>query len=262
MNAASEAKLKTPMPAVSGPLLRAEAIHKSYPMGATQLEVLRYCDLQVRPSEFVAIMGKSGSGKSTLLHILGALDVPQKGQVYFHGRPIFAPPERRRLRTGLSDVLSDAERRRNDLRRTAFGFVFQFYHLLPDLNVLENVLLPRMVATPTFTWRGSKGAARQDALDILQRVGLSERIKHKPSELSGGECQRAAIARALVHQPQILLADEPTGNLDAEAGANIMSILTKLHGEGQTIVMVTHDPGIAEYADRVLVLESGRLHPA
>ena len=262
MNAASAAKLETSTPTAGGPLLRAEAIHKSYPMGATQLEVLRYCDIQVRSSEFVAVMGKSGSGKSTLLHILGALDVPQKGQVYFHGQAVFAPPDRRRLRTGISDVLSDAERRRNHLRRSAFGFVFQFYHLLPDLNVLENVLLPRRVATSTFAWRGIRSAARRDALDILQRVGLSERVKHKPNELSGGECQRAAIARALVHQPQILFADEPTGNLDAEAGANIMSILANLHTEGQTIVMVTHDPGIAEYADRVLVLDNGRLHPA
>lgn len=276
------------MPAVGGPLLRAEAIHKSYPMGATQLEVLRNCDLLVGLNEFIAIMGKSGSGKSTLLHILGALDVPQGGQVYFRGAPMFESREKwwalasrvdvvaRKLHRLLSvpwyvfpirglarvGIAHFAERRRVLLRRRYFGFVFQFYHLLPDLNVLENVLLPRMVATSTLAWGRSKRAARQDALDILQRVGLSKRIKHKPNELSGGECQRAAIARALVHKPSILFADEPTGNLDAEAGANIMSILTKLHGEGQTIVMVTHDPGIAEYADRVLVLESGRLHPA
>jgi lipoprotein-releasing system ATP-binding protein len=230
-------------------------------MGATLLDVLHSCDLQVKTSEFVAIMGKSGSGKSTMLHILGALDVPQKGQVYFQGKPVFAPASRRRLRTGISDVFSDAERRRSQLRRTAFGFVFQFYHLLPDLNVRENVLLPRMVASSTLAWGSDRGSAQQDALEILRRVGLSARIKHRPNELSGGECQRVAIARALVHKPQILFADEPTGNLDAEAGANIMSILKGLHREGQTIVMVTHDPGIAEHADRVLVLESGRLRP-
>jgi ABC-type lipoprotein export system ATPase subunit len=231
-------------------------------MGRTQLEVLRNCELRVDPGEFVAIMGKSGSGKSTLLHILGALDVPQKGQVHFQGQAVFAPVGRRRLHTGITDVLSEAERWRNHLRCTAFGFVFQLYHLLPDLNVLENVLLSRMVGSGILEWGRRQTAARQDAMSILQRVGLAERLKHKPGELSGGECQRAAIARALVHQPQILFADEPTGNLDAEAGANIMSILTGLHQEGQTIVMVTHDPGIAQYADRTLVLENGRLRPA
>jgi lipoprotein-releasing system ATP-binding protein len=244
------------------PLLRAVNVFKSYPMGPSELKVLQDCTLYVDPGEFVAIMGKSGSGKSTLLHILGALDVPQKGQVTFQGAPVFAPPERRRLRTSIGDVLSGAERRRNQLRRAAFGFVFQFYHLLPDLNVLENVLLPRMVLSSTFDWGREKHAARQDALEILRRVGLADRLKHKPNELSGGERQRVAIARALVHKPAILFADEPTGNLDAEAGTNIMSILIRLHGEGQTIVMVTHDPAIAQYADRVLALKDGRLQAA
>ena len=244
---------------MSNALLHADALEKSYQMGRARLDVLRGCELNVREGEFIAIMGKSGSGKSTLLHVLGALDVPQKGQVHFQTKPVFAPPGGRRLHTSISDVFSDAERRRNHLRRTAFGFVFQFYHLLPDLNVLENVLLPRMVTSSTLKWGREKRAAQQDALDILQRVGLSKRIKHKPNELSGGECQRVAIARALVHRPEILLADEPTGNLDAEAGANIMAILTGLHREGQTIVMVTHDPGIAKLADRLLVLENGCL---
>jgi ABC-type lipoprotein export system ATPase subunit len=247
-------------PATVQPLLRAVDIFKSYRMGPSELRVLQKCALHVDPGEFVAIMGKSGSGKSTLLHILGALDVPQKGQVYFRGQQIFAAPGRRRLRTGITDVFSDADRRRNHLRRTAFGFVFQFYHLLPDLDVLENVLLPRMVASSVLDWPRTRAAAGGDALEILKRVGLAERLKHKPGELSGGERQRVAIARALVIKPQILFADEPTGNLDAEAGANIMSILTRLHREGQTIVMVTHDPGIAGYADRVLLLEDGRLH--
>jgi lipoprotein-releasing system ATP-binding protein len=262
MNATSVIQSERSTTTVGGPLLRAEAVYKAYPMGRTRLEVLRNCDLRVDASEFVAIMGKSGSGKSTLLHILGALDVPQKGQVHFQGQPVFAPPGQRRLYTGITDVFSDAEWRRNHLRRTAFGFVFQFYHLLPDLNVLENVLLPRMVASGIFEWTRKKAAARRDALEIVKHVGLTERLKHRPAELSGGECQRVAIARALVHHPQILFADEPTGNLDAEAGANIMSILSRLHKEGQTIVMVTHDPGIASYADRTLVLEGGRLRPA
>jgi ABC-type lipoprotein export system ATPase subunit len=262
MNAATAIPSERSTTTVGAALLRAEAVYKAYPMGRTRLEVLRNCDLRVDAGEFVAIMGKSGSGKSTLLHILGALDVPQKGQVHFRGAPVFAPPGKRRLYTGITDVFSDAERRRNQLRRTAFGFVFQLYHLLPDLNVLENVLLSRMVESGVLEWSRKKPAARQDALEILNRVGLAERLKHKPSELSGGECQRVAIARALVHHPQILFADEPTGNLDAEAGANIMSILTGLHKEGQTIAMVTHDPGIAQYADRTLVLENGRLRSA
>jgi ABC-type lipoprotein export system ATPase subunit len=240
-------------------LLVAYGICKSYVMGRVQLQVLRGCDLQLAPGEFVAIMGKSGSGKSTLLHVLGALDVPQDGQVLFAGEPIFAPPQRRRLQTGLTDVFSAAERHRIRLRRRAFGFVFQLYYLLPELNVLENVVLTRMVGTSTFAWGASRKAARQDALEMLTRVGLADRLKHRPSELSGGERQRVAIARALVHKPRILFADEPTGNLDAEAGRKIMDLIAELHREGQTIALVTHDPSVARYADRTLVLESGKL---
>ena len=262
MNATSETQLDGSKPAATGVLLRASNIFKSYEMGSTELQVLQDCTLHVNAGEFVAIMGKSGCGKSTLLHILGALDVPQKGQVHFDGQEIFAPPRQRRMRTGLTDIFSAAERRRNYLRRTRFGFVFQFYHLLPDLNVLENAFLPLMVDCPTFGWAARRSSAQQEAREILARVGLAERLTHKPGELSGGERQRVAIARALVHKPRVLFADEPTGNLDAEAGANIMSILTDLHREGQTIVMVTHDPGIAEYADRVLMLENGRLQTA
>lgn len=247
---------------MSDALLAAEGLHKAYVMGRSTLEVLRGCHLAVAAGEFVAIMGKSGSGKSTLLHILGALDVPQEGQVYFDGAPVFAPPGARRLRSGPADVLSAAERRRIQLRRRAFGFVFQFYHLLPELNVLENVLLTRMVGTGTLAWWRAGRSARRDALEILGRVGLADRLKHRPGELSGGERQRVALARALVHRPRILFADEPTGNLDAEAGRNIMSLLSELHGEGQTIVMVTHDPGVAEHADRTLLLAGGRLRPA
>ncbi len=242
-----------------GPLLRAAGLHKWYVMGHSRLMVLRDCDLDVQEGEFVAIMGKSGSGKSTLLHILGALDVPQRGQVYFEGQAVFAEEARRRVRVGISDVLARAERHRNRLRRKAFGFVFQFYHLLPDLNVLENVLLTRMIGAGVLGWARQRAAARQDALRLLERVGLADRLKHKPNELSGGERQRVALARALVHGPRVLLADEPTGNLDAEAGTNIMQILKSLHEEGQTIVMVTHDPSVAAYADRTLLLSDGKL---
>lgn len=241
------------------PLLQAERVVKSYRMGPTDLIVLRECSLSVAAGEFVAIMGKSGSGKSTLLHILGALDVPQLGEVLFEQQPIFAPQGRRWLRTHALDVLSHHERRRNRLRRSSFGFVFQFYHLLPDLNVLENVLLTRMVATPVWRWAGVRRAARDAALDILDRVGLGGRLRHRPSELSGGERQRVAVARALVHQPRILFADEPTGNLDADSGASLMAIFKELHRAGQTIVLVTHDASVAAAADRVLMLENGKL---
>jgi ABC-type lipoprotein export system ATPase subunit len=156
-------------------------------------------------------------------------------------------------------LLQVLERRRTQLRRHLFGFVFQFYYLLPELNVLENVMVARQVGSSTLGWLGNRTAARRDALAILERVGLSERLRHRPNELSGGERQRVAIARALVHRPRILFADEPTGNLDAEAGASLMSLLKDLHHAGQTIIMVTHDPGIASQADRVLRLEDGRL---
>ena len=160
------------------------------------------------------------------------------------------------LRLVLAQIV---EQGRVRLRRRDFGFVFQFYHLLPELNVFENVLLARMVGAGTAAWPGRRGTARQETLKILQRVGLAERLKHRPSELSGGERQRVAIARALVHRPKILFADEPTGNLDAAAGAELIALLKGLHTDGQTIVMVTHDPGIAAQADRILRLDNGVL---
>lgn len=239
--------------------LVATNLRKYYRMGQTRLEVLRDCSLRVAPGEFVAIMGKSGSGKSTLLHILGALDVPQEGELTFDGEPVFAPEGRRRLRASITDVFSAQERRRNALRRSEFGFVFQFYHLLPELTVLENVLITRMIGTPLRRWGGVRRQARQDAEAILARVGLAERLRHKPGELSGGERQRCAIARALVHQPKILFADEPTGNLDAQVGGTIMDLLSGLHADGQTMVLVTHDPSVAARGDRTLKLERGKL---
>ncbi|MBK9118795.1 MAG: ABC transporter ATP-binding protein [Phycisphaerales bacterium] len=242
------------------PLLAAEGLHKLYRMGRARVHVLRGCDLAIAPGEFVAIMGKSGSGKSTLLHILGALDVPEQGNVLFRGWPVFAPPGRRSFQTSPFDIFSSYERRRIEYRRRHFGFVFQFYHLLPELNVLENVVLARMIGSSSFVWPAARRAARTDALGILARVGLGHRLTHHPNELSGGERQRVAIARALVHRPRILFADEPTGNLDQEAGAALLQLLKGLHTEGQAIVMVTHDASVAAQADRVLLLEQGRLH--
>jgi lipoprotein-releasing system ATP-binding protein len=188
-------------------------------------------------------MGASGSGKSTLLHLMGALDVPDAGTVKFEGRDVFA----------------GGSRERDRLRNAVFGFVFQFYHLLPELNVLENVLLPCMVGTSIFGWPSRRGELRRQAAAMLERIGLSERLSHRPNELSGGERQRVAIARALANRPQVLLADEPTGNLDAVTGREILSVLKSLNQEGQTIVMVTHDPLVAASAHRIVSLVDGRI---
>ena len=193
--------------------------------------------------EFLAIMGASGSGKSTLLHLLGALDVPSEGNVYFEGKDIFA----------------QGAAQRNKYRNETFGFVFQFYHLLPELRVLENVLLPQMVRTPMLRWIKERKAAKAAAMEMLNTMGLEHRIKHRPNELSGGEQQRVAIARALVNRPPVLLADEPTGNLDKKTGKEILTIFKQLNEQGQTIVMVTHDHWVASQADRVMTLADGRI---
>jgi len=210
-------------------------------MGRGRLKVLRGASLSVKAGEFVVIMGASGSGKSTLLHLLGALDTPDRGEIEFRGRSLFEQP---------SSV-------RNDYRNHEVGFVFQFYHLLPELNVLENVAIPRLVSHGFFGWRSAKRTSFADARELLDRVGLAERAKHRPSELSGGEMQRVAIARALLNRPALLLADEPTGNLDARIGAEILALLREFNRAGQTVVMVTHDAGVAEQADRRVRLADG-----
>ncbi|MCH7701275.1 MAG: ABC transporter ATP-binding protein [Planctomycetes bacterium] len=224
-------------------ILRASDVSKSYQMGKSPLHVLRGVSLTVRTGEFVAIMGSSGCGKSTLLHILGALDPPDKGTVEFEGR----------------NVYEISRRQRNALRNNAIGFIFQFYHLLPELNVLENIMVPRLVGTSILAWRSKRAAIRKDVERVLEQVGLTGRLKHRPDELSGGERQRAAIARAIVNQPRLLLADEPTGNLDVQTGKRILAILTRLNEQGQTIVMVTHDPAIAALAHRRVHLADGRV---
>lgn len=230
---------------MSNRIVHATNLHKSYRLGKTTLKVLRGLSMSVQRGEFVAIMGSSGSGKSTLLHLLGALDVPDSGTVHFEGRDVFA----------------GTNAQRDSLRNRTFGFVFQFYHLLPELNVLENVILPCMVGRTVTQWPGSKGEHRRVCRELLDRMGLEQRLKHRPNELSGGERQRVAIARALANQPQVLLADEPTGNLDAVTGRDIMGILKKLNDEGQTIVMVTHDPQVAATAHRLVTLTDGRIAP-
>ena len=222
-------------------LLRAKGLHKTYLMGKNQVRVLRSASLDARRGEFVAIMGASGSGKSTLLHILGALDTPDRGTVEFEGVDLFAWSAFDRQTYCNRDV----------------GFIFQFYHLFPELNALENVVIPRLVAHSAWSWLTARRQAHRDAEAILERVGLCDRTKHRPSELSGGERQRVAIARALINHPALLLADEPTGNLDAVIGGEIMALLCELNAGGQTIIMVTHDPLVASQAHRRVELKDG-----
>jgi ABC-type lipoprotein export system ATPase subunit len=224
-------------------LLTAEGLHKSYRMGSTQVKVLKGIDLAVKKGEFVAIVGASGSGKSTLLHILGALDRPNKGIVTFEKR----------------DLSRFSGGELNRFRNKTIGFVFQFYHLLDELSVLENVYLPAMTGRSVIGWFSCRKWAKNRARELLAQLGLTERAGHKPYQLSGGERQRVAIGRALMNEPTLLLADEPTGNLDSAAGNGILEILERLNGAGQTVVMVTHDERIAQRAGRIITLVDGKI---
>jgi lipoprotein-releasing system ATP-binding protein len=225
-------------------LIEMTNIHKAYQMGPSRLTVLRGASLSVSDGEFVAIMGASGSGKSTLLHIAGALDHPDEGRVLFRGE----------------SLLDMSRWSRHALRNRAFGFVFQFYHLLPELNVLENVMLPAMIRAPFWKALVRARPRKAQAIELLEAFGLTERLKHRPSQLSGGERQRVAIARALINRPALLLADEPTGNLDSKTGRTILDVLIGLHKKhGQSILLVTHDPHVAEHADRVVTLDDGKV---
>ena len=224
--------------------LSAEGLFKSYRKGKSPVPVLHGVDVEVEHGEFVAIVGASGSDKSTLLHVLGQLDAPDSGQIHLDGRRI--------------DHVS--ERQRDQLRNRTFGFIFQFYHLLPEFTTLENVLSPLMIRYGMFGYLARKQQLEQRAKGLLERVGLGHRLTHRPCELSGGEMQRAAIARALASQPEVLLADEPTGNLDAANGQSVLDLLRDLNREqGLTMIMVTHDPHVAAQADRVIKLVDGRV---
>jgi len=227
-------------------ILEARNVQKTYQLGPSVLRVLSGVSLRVERGEFLAIIGSSGSGKSTLLHLLGALDEPDVGTIRYQG----------------VDIFSMAEAQRDALRNGAFGFVFQFYHLLPELNVLENVLLPQMTGSPVGVWFSSRGAALARARELLGLLGLGARLEHRPNQLSGGERQRVAIARALMNRPSILLADEPTGNLDAATGREILGVFERLHRDGQTIVLVTHEQYVAQRAQRVVRLVEGVLQAA
>ena len=219
-------------------VLKCRSVVRRFREGDSVLEVLSGVDLTIEPAERVAIIGASGSGKTTLLQIMGGLDDPDEGEVFIDGQ----------LMHGSSEVS------KGDLRNRYIGFVYQFHHLLPEFTAQENVAMPLLIR------REAKADALQQAKDLLARVGLGERLTHKPGELSGGERQRAAVARALITRPQLVLADEPTGNLDAGNGEHVLKLMLELNEELQTsLVIVTHDHSIAARMDRVLVLEDGKL---
>ena len=218
-------------------ILQAEKLDRSYTIGKTTLNVLKGVSLEVKAGETVAIMGESGSGKSTLLHVLGGLDNPKAGKVLFKGQSVY----------GMSPA------RRSRFRATNVGFVFQSFHLLPELDILENVALPAMA-------QRSAGNPKERAAELLKEVGLGERIGHRPQELSGGEQQRAALARALMNEPDIVFCDEPTGNLDSKTGDKVLHYLFQLvAGRGHTLVLVTHSKDVAARCSRQLVLKDGIL---
>ena len=223
------------------PLIRLNNIKRTYLMGRVPVSALQGVDLDIADGEMVAIMGPSGSGKTTLLNILGLLDTPSVGSYKLAGDEVAKLPDRRR----------------SQLRNKRFGFVFQVYNLLPRLTAAENVMIP-------LVYGGVKKRDRRPRAEAaLEAVGLKDRVRHRPSELSGGEQQRVAIARALVNEPSVILADEPTGNLDSKAGAAIMDLLQQLHEERKvTVILVTHDPNVAKPAERVVRLSDGQVDAA
>ncbi len=218
-------------------LVHAVDISKAYTVGKKRLSILNHINFSVQAGEFVTVMGPSGSGKSTLLHILGCLDHPSEGDYRFDG----------------NDMLHATDRELSHLRATKIGFVFQTFNLVSTLNIYENVALP-------FIYNSmNTAAAHQRITEAVQQVGLGERLSHKPAQLSGGEMQRVAIARAISIRPKLILADEPTGNLDTDTGAEILSLFKQLHQQGATIVMVTHDPNVAKQAQRRIRMIDGKI---
>ncbi len=223
---------------MTDPVLECRSVVRRFNEGASTLTVLNGVDFRVEPAERVAIIGTSGSGKTTLLQIMGGLDEPDEGEVFINGEAMHGTNEAAK----------------GDLRNRNVGFVYQFHHLLPEFTAAENVAMPLMIR------RESRASAIQQAGELLGRVGLGERLNHKPGELSGGERQRAAVARALITKPQLVLADEPTGNLDAGNGGHVLKLMLELNEELKTsLIVVTHDHSIAERMDRILVLEDGQL---
>ncbi len=229
---------------VTAAQLVAAQVCKSYRKHKIEIPVLRGLDLAVEAGSFLSIVGASGSGKSTLLHLLGTLDHPDEGQIWLEGQRIDHLPRRSR----------------DHLRNQVFGFIFQFYHLLPELNVVQNVAMPLLIQHSVMGWCMKRKPLLHRAEALIERMGLAHRKRHRPRELSGGEMQRAAIARALVAGPRILLADEPTGNLDVATGTEIVRLLFDLNREeGLTIIMVTHNMELASKADRMVKMTEGRV---
>ena len=225
-------------------LLRVDNVEHAYRTGDTTLRVLKGVSLDLMEGEILAIVGPSGSGKSTLLHLMGFLDRPTAGEVSFRGAKL-----------SQTDTEEQAY-----IRNHKFGFVFQMYHLLPELNALENTLVPLMIRTGIFEWIGKGAAHRRRAKELLEKLGLGERLHHRPHQLSGGERQRVAIARALIGDPEVVFCDEPTGNLDAATSKEIQELITRLSKEtGKTFVIVSHDPAVATLAGRVIRLVDGRI---
>lgn len=225
-------------------ILEAKDLYKSYFEGGQELAVLRGINLEVDKGEMVFVMGPSGAGKSTLLHLLGALDKPTAGEVHLGGENLYQLKERERAK----------------LRNEKVGFIFQFYYLLPEFSARENVLMPALIAAGSRSRAGQGSAAiKEKAMGMLKEVGLGERVNHRPSQLSGGEEQRVAIARALINDPEIVFADEPTGNLDEENGRSIMQLIRRLNErKKQTFVIATHQEGLAEKGDRLVRIVEGK----
>ncbi|WP_442506668.1 ABC transporter ATP-binding protein [Novipirellula sp. SH528] len=225
-------------------VLQASGIYKSYHKNKIEVPVLRGVDVDITAGKINALVGRSGSGKSTLMHLLATLDRPDAGEIYFNGKRIDNAPR--------------AER--DSFRNHDIGIIFQFYHLLPELTALENVLAPMMISESLWGYFRNRKEIRKRAEEMLDRVGLTHRATHRPAEMSGGEMQRAAIARALMTDPSLLLADEPTGNLDTETGESILNLLVELNQQDNlTIVMITHDDAIAEKADVCYRMQDGLL---
>jgi len=223
-------------------VLKACAVHKSYALGKREIPVLRGVDLSIEPGEKVALLGASGAGKSTLLHLLGLLDTPTKGEIHYDGQVV--------------NTLPIAERAR--LRHQHVGFVFQFYHLIPELTALQNVVLARMMGSSVLGYWGKRKQCKRDAAAMLEKVGLGERLHHRPTELSGGERQRVAIARALLAEPRIVLADEPTGNLDSHTAEDVVELMFSIQQERElAFLLVTHDEELARRCDRIIRMKDG-----